>query len=324
MPFRRRVRRASSTSRLLPSTSRLLSLIIAAAWGRRALAGQVDGIAGPVPKGYTELCVLRADIPSEAVGADGKSPSPYAVLTYGGFQHKTPTQDETLAPVWQASGCQTYPTTVKHDGSALKLQIELWNDRTRAYDPFSVMFKDELIANGTTVSDTNYQDWKVLDTGPFAGARVLVAVTICPPSDQGQIDPDPSRFKTLTSTPAFFLYVGCATFIIIVCVCCIWGKGAPPRPIPARLQDANSKSFVITERPAAREPSPPEAKQQTSTHPDLTVEVSTPTATRGTAVVAVDPPAPPGRKVEEGRAKEPPLPPPSSWSSFWAAQPRGQ
>jgi hypothetical protein len=190
------------------------------------------------------------------------------------------------------------------------------------YNPLSLVRKDEVIATGSFASDKTFQEWKILDEGPYAGARVLVAVTVSPPDEQGNIDPNPDRFKSLTSTPAFFLYVGSATFVLIVCVCCMWGKGSPPpaRPMPARLQELNSKSSVMfTERPVAREPEPAVTQQasaqDTYTRPTLTVEVSTPLAGRRMAVVAVD-----GTKAEEGRANEPPPnPPPAQWSWPWLA-----
>lgn len=303
----------------------LLALLVAASRQREARADDgantTHGVAGIVPRGYTEVCVLRGDLPVNATRESGALPSPFVILTYGRRVYESPPQEKTLSPVWQGSGCTTLPTATAIEGFAIELRIELWDDRTRAYDPLSVVYKNEMLGAGAVAADTTFELWLTLDPTTVEGARVLVAVTIAPPYADGSIAGNPNTFRTLTSTPAFFVYVGAATLTIIVCVCCLWGKGVapPPRLLPLeRARTDPEKPFSLDPapgRPAHALPSQSAALP----HPPrkaLTVEVATPPAGRGMHVVQV--PAPP---AEAARQRSPGTRPPAPAASRWPTLP---
>lgn len=295
-----------------------LTLFTAAAGQRGVLAmddaNSTDGVAGIVPRGYTEVCAIRGDLPDGAKQEGGNNPSPFVILTYGAREYTTPTQDATLAPVWQGSGCNTFPTVASADGTPIELRLELWDDRSRVYDPLSVRYKDALLASGATSAAETRSLWVTLREGAVSDARIFVAVTVSPPFDDGTIDNPPDRFKSLTSTPAFFVYVGAATFVIIVCVCCMWGKGTapPPRPMPPdqMRKGAVPKSFssdVYGTHPSTS------AALLPAVRPELTIEVATPHAGREMEVTAVaEKPAVEPKKEEPAK----PAPPPSRWPTI--------
>jgi hypothetical protein len=288
---------------------------LAGAWNAAAqIAGSKKGVAGEVPRGYTEVCAVRGDLPSGARRENDQNPSPFVKLFYGGREYETPTQDDTLAPVWQGSGCNTFLTPEATEGGTLSLRLEMWDDRTRAYDPLSVVFKDEIIASGETAADQDAKLWLTLEGADVQGARLYVSVTVSPVKEDGTVDADPDRFRSLTSTPAFFVYVGVATFTIIVCVCCVWGKGtAPPAMAIPLVQPRKSEiSKSSSSLRVTREPSV--AVSASTSRPSLTVEVSTPPVVRDMAVIAIEEKPPPEPKAADGDGAAP-----SNWASMFRA-----
>jgi hypothetical protein len=166
----------------------LLAVVLGAASAAEQIASNASngnysqGVANVVPPGYTEVCAIRADLSDKAAGATGVYPSPYAILFYGGREYKTPTQDVTLAPVWQMSGCNTFPTPKVAD-TLLTLRVDIWDDRTRAYDPLSVVYKDAIIGSMTTPAAVNSQRW--VDLGNKTIGRVFVSVITSPANSDG-------------------------------------------------------------------------------------------------------------------------------------------
>ncbi|KAG8470738.1 hypothetical protein KFE25_009159 [Diacronema lutheri] len=301
--------------------ARAALLVVAAAAGAMCARAEGDnstrGVAGVVPHGYTEVCAVRGDVPQEAAEPNGNSPSPFVVLTYAGRTHKSPTQDNTFSPVWQGSGCSTFPTAAAIEGATVELNVELWDDRTRVFDPLSVVYKDVLLGSGTTQAGESSDRWITLNDGTVAGARIFVVVTVAPPFDDGSIERSPEQFKSLTSTPAFFVYVGAATFTIIVCVCCMWGKGTPPpaRAIPPLPTRKSGESKLSMSEEPLREPSQPVVLQSVQSRPTLTIEVATPPAGREMQVIPVTdkPGEQPARKSP---AQPAPRPAASRWPTF--------
>lgn len=249
---------------------------IATADGNTTSGGStVNGNAGIVPPGYTEVCALRGILPPSMV-TNGNAPSPYVILFYGGRQFKSVSQPQTTSPVWQGSGCTTYPTLPPpSDGSALALRVEVWDDRKRAFDPLGMVYKDVMLAAGAIGASGTSEAWIPLNV---TDAQLQMAVTVAPASDSPNAAVPAQKFKTLTSTPAFFVYVGSATITIIVCVCCLWGKGAPPPPL---AQLPSSSRYSGGEKGKA-------SREHLVTRPSLTIEVSTPPAVRELEVVAID------------------------------------
>lgn len=286
------------------ATTRRLLLALGAPLAVVAASSTVEGYAGTVPSGYVEVCVLLAELPSAARRSNGDLPSPYAKLTYNTRSHETPEAAETLNPNWDRAGCMTTQSAAgsKRDDAG-DIVVELYDDR-------GVLYSARLLAQAT-LRDEPGGRWEALSRGDVSGARAYVMVTPNPADDDDSDDGAlGDRFKSLTTTEAYFAYVGAALGAILVCVCCIFGKGrmparaaSPKQPIAtshepsAAAAAAPAKRFVWPgfgrgsgERQPANAAAADEggASSRRPSRPNLTIEVRTPPAAREIDVVPVN------------------------------------